>query len=101
VRGIRTTALWHPVVVIGGSSFEGGPLRVAPGSSSRPDEPGLPILRVSPADVEPVGCLSAPETRFYVLDSERVAVEELGDRLGRLSPAKREELLEVRKWSKG
>jgi hypothetical protein len=79
------------VLVIGGSAFSGGPIRIAAGSKSRQPNQGEIALVVDPEDCEPAGALHA-HTRFRVNEAFRIAPEALSRRICELSPEKLKEL---------
>lgn len=85
--GFKSAARMHPALVVRGTSYEGGPVIIAPGSSSFTDEPGLPIIRITPADVVPAGCLTSAETRFYLTRMVRVPQQTLKAPIGCLNDA--------------
>lgn len=95
-RGIRTSVEDHAMLVVRGPKSRHQPfVGLAPGSSSRSEEPGMPLLTVMPADVEPAGALVLA-TRFFLHRASRFPVASLGRRIGRLHGAKLEELRRLR-----
>ena len=93
--GIKTTADAHPVVIVGGPSFEGGPVRIAPGSSSLRPTDGEVALLVGPGDCIPAGAVTK-HTRFRMNEMRRLPAAVLAGRIGTLTPAKLEELRTLR-----
>lgn len=85
----------HPVLVVGGVSWVGGPVRIAPGSSSRPQAKGEVSLEVGPADCDPASTLSK-QTRFRLNQSVRVDPGKLARKSGKLGPHKHAEMLALR-----
>ena len=82
----------HPVLVVGGSQFKDGPIRIAPGSGSRrPVDPEI-ALPVEPADCEPDAALTK-HTRFRLNEARRIPLEKLRKRIAKLKPAKHKDLL--------
>jgi hypothetical protein len=85
----------HPVLVIGGSSFQGGPVRIAPGSGSRTPSSQEIALPVDPGDCDPENMLSK-HTRFRINEARRLPVEKLRRRACRLKKPKLDELMMLR-----
>ncbi len=81
----------HPVLVLGGSKFKGGPVRIAPGSGSfRPtaEEVALPV---NPGDCDPETALNK-HTRFRVHENRRISPEKLWKYIATLKAPKLKDL---------
>ena len=81
----------HPVLVLGGSSFEGGPIRIAPGSGTRRPTQAEIALPVNPSDCEPHDALTK-HTRFRLNEARRIGREKLVKYVAKLNEGKLKEL---------
>lgn len=79
------------MLVIGGSPFSGGPVRIAPGSGSKSPEVDEIALVVEPTDCDPEEAL-CEHTRFRINEAERIDRTKLRGCLCRLKPPKLREL---------
>lgn len=77
----------HPVLVVSGPSIKGGPISIAPGSSSRHPAWRDQVLDVFPADCDPSNALDH-YTRFWISEAHRIARNGLKRKLAKLGPAK-------------
>lgn len=87
----------HPALVVRAAKFVGGPVALAPGSSSRTPDPGMPVLFVKPEDVDATdGAGLELETRFFLHESRRTPQRCLSGYIGRLAGDRLDELLKLR-----
>jgi hypothetical protein len=78
----------HPILVIAGVAMKGGPVQIAPGSSSRLEHKGDRVLGVLPPnDCDPPDCLES-YTKFWINEHQRIPRAALIRRIGKLSPEK-------------
>jgi len=85
----------HLVLVVGGSSFPGGPFRIAPGSGSllpAQDEIALPV---DPPDCDPATALTK-HVRFRLNEVRRISRVKLMRRIAMLNEAKLKDLMLLR-----
>lgn len=86
---------WHLVLVLGGSSFKGGPVRIAPGSGSKPPTEEEVALPVDPWDCDPETAITK-HTRFRMHENRRMGREKLRKYLAKLKEPKLQALLLLR-----
>ena len=82
--------------MIGGSSFPGGPLRIAPGSGSKAPTPDEIAIVVDPAQCNPPTALYE-HTRFRLTAAFRIERSALRGKLCQLDTGKMEELRVLRR----
>jgi len=85
----------HLVLVLGGSSFKGGPVRIAPGSGSRRPAQDEIALPVDPPDCDPATALTK-HTRFRLNEARRIGREKLVRHVATLNEARLKELMILR-----
>lgn len=83
------------MLILGGPNIKGGPILVAPGSSSMHERPLDRVIAVFPAECEPPTALKF-YTRFWVSRAQRIPRSALSRRAGALGEAKMKELRIVR-----